>query len=255
MARRQKKESGGVPEWVVTYGDMMSLLLCFFILLAAFSELKKDNEYQRVITAVKEAFGYSGGVGVMPSDDPPLRSMIETLEELAKKNLKDTKISQSQEEGIQGKNTRVTRVQEGLMFTIGGALTFDPESAVLKDGAKKELMKIAKLLRGRNNKISIRGHTARVVLSSNCPYKDLRDLSYYRAKAVAEFLHTEGGLRDDVLVIDARGDTEPLALRKYSVDEQTENRRVEIIMTETMASQLNKDQLYSNEDVARGDDE
>ncbi len=63
--KKQKKDSGGVPEWVVTYGDMMSLLLCFFILLAAFSELKREHEYQRVVTAVKEAFGYSGGVGVM----------------------------------------------------------------------------------------------------------------------------------------------------------------------------------------------
>lgn len=255
MARRPKKQSGGVPEWVVTYGDMMSLLLCFFILLAAFSELKREHEYQRVITAVKEAFGYSGGVGVMPSDDPPLRSMIQTLEEMARKNLKDTKISQSQEEGIEGKTTRVTRVRDGLMFTIGGALTFDPESAELKEGAKEELVKIAKLLRGRNNKISIRGHTANVVLSPDSPYEDLRDLSYYRAKAVADFLRSEGGLRDEVLVIDARGATEPLALRKYSMDEQTENRRVEIIMTETMASELNKDQLYSNENVARGDDE
>jgi chemotaxis protein MotB len=141
------------------------------------------------------------------------------------------------------------------MFTIGGALTFEPESAELKEGAKGELIKIAKLLRGRNNKISIRGHTANVVLSPDCPYKDLRDLSYYRAKAVADFLRNEGGLRDEVLVIDARGATEPLALRKYSVDEQTDNRRVEIIMTETMASDLNKDQLYSNENVARGDAE
>ena len=255
MARRPKKPAAGVPEWVVTYGDMMSLLLCFFILLAAFSELKRENEYQRVITAVKEAFGYSGGVGVMPSDDPPLRSMIEMLEEMAKKNLKDTKVSQSEEQGIQGKRTRVSRVHDGLMFTIGGALTFEPESAELKQGAKEELVKIAKILRGRNNKISVRGHTASVILSPESRFKDLRDLSYYRAKAVADFLRAEGGLRDEVLVIDARGATEPLALRKYSVDEQTDNRRVEIIMTEVMASDLNKDQLYSNENVARGDDE
>ena len=38
MAKRRKKpEAPGVPEWVVTYGDMMTLLLCFFVLLQAFS--------------------------------------------------------------------------------------------------------------------------------------------------------------------------------------------------------------------------
>ena len=62
--KKQKKPAPGVPEWVVTFGDMMSLLLCFFILLQMFSELKKDREYQRVVTAIKEAFGYSGSIGV-----------------------------------------------------------------------------------------------------------------------------------------------------------------------------------------------
>ena len=41
--RRAKPAVPGVPEWVVTFGDMMSLLLCFFILLQMFSELKKDH--------------------------------------------------------------------------------------------------------------------------------------------------------------------------------------------------------------------
>lgn len=255
IKKKDKKGGGDIPEWIVTFGDMMSLLLCFFILLAAFSELKREHEYQRVITAVREAFGYSGGVGVMPSDDPPLRSMIEMLETLAQKNLKDQKISQSEEQGIQGKRTKVTRVHDGLQFTIGGSLTYEPGSAELKEGAKEELLKIAKVLRGRNNKISIRGHAANKVLAPDSRFTDLRDLSYFRAKSVADFLRSEGGLRDEVLVVDARGATEPLALRKYSVDEQTENRRVEIIMTEAMASDLNKDRLYSDEGVARGDAE
>jgi len=73
--KKPKTEEPGVPEWVVTFGDMMSLLLCFFILLQMFSELKQDHEYQRVITAIKEAFGYAGGIGVMPIDDPPARSV------------------------------------------------------------------------------------------------------------------------------------------------------------------------------------
>jgi len=58
----------GVPEWVVTYGDMMSLLLCFFILLSAFSELKKPREYQRVIDSIKEALGLDGGQGLVRTE-------------------------------------------------------------------------------------------------------------------------------------------------------------------------------------------
>ncbi|MHC4990575.1 MAG: flagellar motor protein MotB, partial [Planctomycetota bacterium] len=68
--RNPKQQRTGAPEWIVTFGDMMSLLLTFFILLQMFSEMKRDHEYQRVVTAIKEAFGYSGGVGVLPTDDP-----------------------------------------------------------------------------------------------------------------------------------------------------------------------------------------
>ena len=57
MAKRKKAEGGDIPEWVVTYGDLMSLLLCFFILIAAFSEIKKEREYQEVVRSIQEAFG------------------------------------------------------------------------------------------------------------------------------------------------------------------------------------------------------
>ena len=46
----------GAPEWVVTFGDLMSLLLCFFVLLLSFSEM--DREKYRVMSgSMANAFG------------------------------------------------------------------------------------------------------------------------------------------------------------------------------------------------------
>ena len=149
--------------------------------------------------------------------------------------------------------TKVTKVQEGMMFTIGGHLTFAPGSAVLRDEAKAELLRVAKLLKGRRNKIAVRGHASSKVLDADSPFDDLLDLSYYRAKVIAEFLATEGQLDPDVLVIEARGDTEPLIHRQYNPEAQTLNRRVEIIMTEVMVEDLNKDAGSSDESAARGE--
>lgn len=253
MPRKKKKdEGGGIPEWVVTFGDMMSLLLTFFILLVSFSELKRPHEYQRVVTAVKEAFGYSGGVGVLPSDDPPLRSMIEMLEEVAKQKSTTAKLSEAPVESTKGKQTKVKRVHEGLKFTIGGGLSFEPESAVLLDGAKEELRKVARLLRGRKNKISVRGHAASKVLSPSSKYEDLVDLAYWRAKAVRDFLVHEGELDPMVLVVESRGDTEPLVPRVTNAANQATNRRVEIIMTESMVDDFHPDPNFASEDLARG---
>lgn len=253
MARKKKCDcGGGIPEWVVTFGDMMSLLLTFFILIVSFSELKRPHEYQRVITAVKEAFGYSGGVGVLPSDDPPLRSMIQTLEEIAQQESSDNKVSESPVEAVDGKHTKVKKVQEGLKFTIGGALSFEPESAVLLDRAKDEIRKVAKLLRGRRNKIAIRGHAASKVLSASSQYEDLTDLAYARAKAVYGVLVNDGGLDPITLIVESRGDTEPLTPRVTSPEDQATNRRVEIIMTEAMVDDFHPDPNYASEDLARG---
>lgn len=253
MSKKRKCECpAGIPEWIVTYGDMMSLLLTFFILLAAFSELKREHEYQKVITAVKEAFGYAGGVGVMPTRDPPLRSMIQSLEEMARKQLNQSAASQASVEGPEGKTVKVSRVQDGLMFTIGGNLGFEPGSAVLGPNARQPLLEVAKLLRGRKNKIEIRGHAATKSLPPGSPHRDLWDLGYARAKAVKDLLVVEGGLQDVVMVVESRADTEPVAPRTYSPESQAENRRVEIIMTEAIVDDLHPDPNFNDPKRALG---
>ena len=39
----EKAESGGVPAWVMTFADLMTLLMCFFVLLLAFSEIGRAH--------------------------------------------------------------------------------------------------------------------------------------------------------------------------------------------------------------------
>lgn len=255
MSKRRKKCPEGIPEWVVTFGDMMSLLLCFFILLAAFSELKKDHEYQRVITAVKEAFGYSGGVGVLPTDDIPFQSMLELMEQLEQQQSKreeTNRISESDVDGVSGKKEKVSRVRDGTMFTVGGALSFEPGSAKLKPEAEAELLKIASVLKGRRNKIAVRGHTSSKVLPATSEFRDLYDLSYYRAKVVADFLVDRAGIEKSLLIVEARADTEPMETRKFSSEAQAINRRVEIFMTDVTAEAFDETGNNADQSTAQG---
>jgi len=250
MKKRKKKQSGGVPEWVVTFGDMMTLLLCFFILLQMFSELKRDHEYQRVITAIKEAFGYSGGIGVLPVNDPPLKSMIEQLESMSMRPASDSTISQSDVQGVQGTELRVTKVREGIIFTLGGPSTFDPLSAEIKPSVRQQLQRLAPMLKGRNNKIIIRGHAARKYLPNDAKWRDLDELSYARARNVHAVL-LELGLDDQVFRLEAVGTREPVKPRAVESEHAAENRRVEVILTEQLVEETNKDWLQSNPELAR----
>ena len=50
------EEDKGAPRWVVTFGDLMSLLLCFFVLLLSFSEMDRQK-YKMVAGSMAKAFG------------------------------------------------------------------------------------------------------------------------------------------------------------------------------------------------------
>ena len=232
---RPRRSKPGIPGWVVTFGDMMALLLCFFILLQMFSEFKKDHEYQRVVTAIQEAFGFSGGVGVLPTDDIPARSMIEILESMAAPVAGDvTANSQNQDEGIDGPHARVTRVAEGVQFTIGGVGLFGLHSAEVTETGRTELTKFAKLLAGRRNVVLIRGHAASTRLPAESRWSSLDELSFARAQTVHRIL-LEEGLDDRVFRLEAVGDREPLDPRAMSEQALAQHRRVDIILTERMA--------------------
>ena len=251
MPKRTKKAEQGVPQWVVTFGDMMALLLCFFILLQMFSEVKKDREYQKVITAIKEAFGYSGGVGVLPIDDPPVRSIIEQLEEMALKKHQSTRTSQTPTRSLEGAQMRVKKLREGLVFAIGGPAMFDENSAEVKPAVRKELEKLSVMLAGRNNKIVVRGHAAAKYLPPSSPYQDLDGLSFHRARNVKDIL-VELGLEDRVFRMEVVGTREPARPRAVDPNEAAENRRVEIILTEQLVEETNTDADHSDPTLARG---
>src|SRR5690606_15939736 len=57
MAIEEEPEAG-IPEWVVTFGDMMSLLLTFFIMLVSMSEMKEEEKYQAMVESFREQFGH-----------------------------------------------------------------------------------------------------------------------------------------------------------------------------------------------------
>lgn len=245
MTRKRKRGTDkSVPQWVVTYGDMMSLLLCFFILLAAFSELKQEREYRKVIQSIQEAFGYQGGVGISPTDMDPENAAVTFQAAISAPGRDVKRVQDSTIESMIGQHTMVETIHEGLKFTIGGTVTFDPGSDVLRPQARRELLQLAELLQGRNNRIVVRGHASGADRDPT-GQTDYRDLSYMRAKAVGEFLRDVGGIREQVLSYEAMGDTEPAAVRRYTPDGQAVNRRVQIILTEVMVDETHPDALFT----------
>ena len=233
MAAKKPEPPNGAPAWMVTYGDAMTLLLCFFVIIVSMSEVKENERFHKVMESLKQTFGGSkGAVGHVPIDNDPLNVLILRLLEL-ELPIHTSKVGDSDEEGIHGKKIRVTNVRDGIEVIVGGRITFDRFSATLKAEARELVRQTAQRVRGYNTKILIRGHATREPLPEDLIYADTRDLSYARAKAIADELVLHG-VRPVRLTLVAVGDAEPLVRQVYTEKRRAVNRRVEILVTEDL---------------------
>jgi chemotaxis protein MotB len=233
MARkRNKKGPEGAPLWVVSYGDMMSLLLTFFVLLASLANF--DDVHDRFMTAIqsiREALGMRGQVGREIDDQVDFHSLIQRLESLVKPDMPKNR-GNTVDKGLHGKEFRLRRIRDGMEITIGGPVLFDPFSSELNDRGKQAIMAIGDELKGHRNKIEIRGHAADDNPPPDWTLEDTMKLSHDRALVVMEELILRG-VDPRTIRLMSCGATEPVAQSVYDPNKRAMNRRVEIIVRES----------------------
>ena len=80
VKKKERQVAAGAPAWMVTYGDLVTLLLTFFVMLLAMSEVKKDERFIDFMQAIKAAFGYVGGVRSIPPDFTQIPQNVQLAE-------------------------------------------------------------------------------------------------------------------------------------------------------------------------------
>ena len=237
--KKKKREQPGVPEWMVTYGDLMSLLLTFFILLASFSELKDPDEFRKVIEVIREALGFRGGMGHIDIPDSPTNATVNMLEEQAKRAANEMHIAEQNESNTVGRREKVSVVHDGSYHTLGKTLWFGPaETALTPDMQRMLREEVAPQIRDRTNIVRIVGHAA--------GYQDLTGggfmgVAFERAENVHSFLVDELGVDARILRIEAAGNAEPFAAPPDGGEEPPGDRRVQIYMTDRTLGEVSRD--------------
>lgn len=234
----------GAPEWVLTYGDLMSLLLCFFILLAALSELKKNEprppaSENKTKTKASAATGNSilegGPVGTQGFTEAN-NSFIPLLEVLAAQRAIDRR--RKEDADLKAEQPDVTTLRPDRMYQIGKSILFDPHHARPDEEALEEVRRAAVLLRGYNTGIEIRGHASILESENDGAKQDLWHLSYERARRVTDLLISpELGISRDRIKISCVGPSEPVVTARHTHDQHRQNRRVDILLINQSASQ------------------
>ena len=206
----------GVPEWVVTYGDMMSLLLTFFIMLVSMSEVVAEQKYRAVLASLAEYLGHPAAPLSPSGQNFPLNSLAEQRDTLGSHTDEHQGRGGLRRQALDGEDVRVFRNREGEPVPAG-TIHFPANSAELTAAGRLELAAIAQRLAGKPNKIDICGvarDSARASTSTpkptalpSEPVEAPRpqqtmptDLAYQRAKTVLRALEATG-IRHDRLRI------------------------------------------------------
>lgn len=230
----------GVPEWVVTYGDMMSLLLTFFIMLVSMSKMKEEGTMRAMLDAISESFGATNGPFGVPGISKQKTSIYTKPASKGDKDAGGTEKDNRKSGGIGGPNPQVRTISNGTVVTMGGPVRFSGDSAELLPQLKTDLDLIADLVRDKANMIEVKGHSSPEPLSPESRYRDQIDLSYARANNVAKYLIEAKGISARRIILSAVGDTEPSVVTRNR-EEQELNHRVDVIILGTYINGSPKD--------------
>jgi chemotaxis protein MotB len=243
---KKQHEEAHAEGWIVSYSDLMTLLMGFFVVLCAMSGPKNaalDPEFADLVAAIRKAFKY-----VPPADskDPVDLKLL-----LAKmKNVKGRSGTSGQKgeavknnQGTTGRHELVTTVRTGTQTTIGGVVPFEAENTTLSEIANDRIKVIANQIRGHTNVFVVKGHTSR-----DEEYKlqnSSRDLAYERASAVIMKL-VELGVAREALRAESCRDFEPRKEEAYSEVSRADNRRVEVVATEALVNEYKGEKVDGN---------
>ncbi|MCP5093291.1 MAG: OmpA family protein [Gammaproteobacteria bacterium] len=252
----QKAESAGVPAWVMTFADLMTLLMCFFVLLLAFSEMDAAK-FKQLSGSMKDAFGVQAevevrtipkGTSVVAQEFSPgtpdpsalnevrqftIDSNRNTLDALDRelKEIKETReharrlrmaLKKELEKGDVSIQTEGMKVIVHIMENA----SFDSGMADLRKSFRPALTKIGELIDNNSGEVTISGHTDNVPIA-NERFRSNWDLSTSRAVSVAHELLEVSELSPENITVTGHADTRPRAAND-SVENRAKNRRVDI---------------------------
>jgi chemotaxis protein MotB len=256
MARRLNEEAPkGCPAWLATFGDLMNLLLCFFVLLFSMSNVDAEK-YEQVAASLASSFSVMSGGGSAIDEGVLISSGVSQLSDLdqyfssmgknqeGETTVTDTK-SEYENEALAESEKMAEQIEQMVaengvkdeveiafnshyvLLTLNGAFLFDSGSAQIKDESLPLIDKVALIIEKYSDRIiEIEGHTDNVPIS-NLNFRNNNELSTARALAVLEYFVNDKGINPTKLKSSGRGEYVPVA-DNSTAEGRARNRRVEV---------------------------
>ena len=224
-------DDGTSNEWLATYGDLVTLLLCFFVLLYSMSTI--DNQKFRKAISALNSIGITGQSGNVNSNvgdsisNLDIYNAVDVQEEMDNiyteiKELVDTK-------GL-SEDVKVEKIGSGVLLRFKDEVLFDTGQADLKPNVKNTLLRLGEILRKHNKDIRIEGHTDNVPIKTS-KFESNWELSTARAISVVRYFTEEISAEQRIspknFEVSGYGEHHPIAPNDNEQNRQ-KNRRIEI---------------------------
>lgn len=237
MARKKREEiGGGTGEWIVTYSDMVTLLLCFFV--ALFDTTDADITQMEVLISSLNNIGMGGSTGgstLSVGKLAELGNTVSTLPSMEKGRMLATakkKATSLFQPEIKSNKVRISSSERGIVISLASDAFFGPASSSVNiEETRTMLIRLAELLKSdelAGRKFRVEGHTDSVPTDPSGPWESNWELSTERALNVLHYL-TDFGADESRFQVAGFSDTIPIASNDTE-EGRAYNRRVDIVI-------------------------
>jgi len=238
MAKKKKKSGGGPTgqEWLTTYSDMVTLVLCFFAVMFNPDEISPSQMNQLSVSFMMRGLGANSGGNTLSSGKmAELGNSILSLPSSDKGKSLGSALRKAISifaPEVKSKKMTITSDQRGIVISLASDAFFNPASARINiESTRDILLRLATLLSSPDlagRKFRIEGHTDSTLTDPNGPWKSNWELSSARAIAVLNYLNGLG-VSDRNFQVAGFADTVPVA-SDATQEGRAYNRRVDVII-------------------------
>ena len=248
-----------LPAWLAAFGDLMSLLLCFFVLLLSMSTMDAKKIQEAIGSLAGALSVLEGGTKTEISRErqqqaTPIETTEETSNRVVTTQLRKAIVEINEMLKISGgPEIQIEEAEDGFIIRLPDGLLFEPGSAVIQNAdALLFLRRIALIIQKlpENLHIKARGHTDTNPPDSSSPFKDNWELSTARAVSVVKELiknqidprkmSASGKAEFDPITSNAtpegRAKNRRVELHFYSIDSGTKDKAQKSVLDAAMQS-------------------
>lgn len=188
MSNPAQHAEEGLPEWIMSYADMITILMAFFVVMYSMAGSKDTAKEAAVLRSLRQNLG-------------PFKEVFTSFQAVGLKlsEAGGTRALRPDEHGLGhgpagsgAARSNLPRLTAGQPLARGGIIYFAPGAAGLSEENKTQLDLAVAELSGKPQRIEIRGHATRRPLAEGSPYRDHWDLAFARCRETMDYLVSHG---------------------------------------------------------------